>query len=149
MSDHSSFDHILVPVDFTEKNAAAIAVAKRLAVQSSARVSLLHVIESLEDAGDDDEIQRFMERMEARSSENLQQLLDRFADCDLEVTTATMINHRSKGIVLYAVENAVDLIVMGSHPIDPAAVRDSWATISYQVSLLCPCSILLIKPTID
>jgi nucleotide-binding universal stress UspA family protein len=145
----SSFDHILVPVDFTEKNAAAIAVAKRLAQQSSARVSLLHVIESLEDAGDDDEIQKFMERMEARSSAQLQRLLDHFSDCDLEVTPATIIHHRSKGIVLYAVENAVDLIVMGSHPIDPAAVRDSWATISYQVSLLCPCSILLIKPEID
>jgi nucleotide-binding universal stress UspA family protein len=145
----SSFDHILVPVDFTEKNAAAIAVAKRLAVQSVARVSLLHVIESLEDAGDDDEIQKFMERMKTKSSENLERLLDQFADCDLEVTSATMINHRSKGIVLYAVENAVDLIVMGSHPIDPSKVRDSWATISYQVSLLCPCSILLIKPAND
>jgi nucleotide-binding universal stress UspA family protein len=149
MSVQSSFDHILVPVDFTEKNAAAITVAKRLAVQSSARVSLLHVIESLEDAGDDEEIQKFMERMEARSSDHLQRLLEQFADCDLEVTPATMINHRSQGIVLYAVENAVDLIVMGSHPIDPSAIRDSWATISYQVSLLCPCSILLIKPTID
>ncbi len=145
----SSFDHILVPVDFTEKNAAAIAVAKRLAAQSSARVSLLHVIESLEDAGDDEEIQKFMERMAAKSSENLERLLEQFADSDLEVASATMINHRSKGIVLYAVENAVDLIVMGSHPIDPSAVRESWATISYQVSLLCPCSILLIKPTND
>lgn len=145
----SSFDHILVPVDFTEKNAAAIDVAKRLAAQSSARVSLLHVIESLEDAGDDEEIQKFMERMAAKSRENLERLLEPFADCDFEVTSATMINHRSKGIVLYAVENAVDLIVMGSHPIDPSAIRESWATISYQVSLLCPCSILLIKPTND
>ena len=142
-----TFDHILVPVDFTDKNDAAIEVARGLAEQNSSRITLLHVIESLEAAGDDEEINKFLQRMEAKSNQQLSKLLDRFQDSELEVQAETVINHRSQGIVLYAVESGVDLIVMSSHPIKPDAHRDDWATISYQVSLLCPCSFMLIKPS--
>ncbi len=140
----TTFDHILVPVDFTAKNDAAIEIAKRLALQDKSRVSLLHVIESL-DFSDDEEIKQFLDKMEKRSSEQLQLLLERFQDCDLEVTVETAINNRSRGVVLYAMENEVDLIVMNSHRIDPNVKHDHWATISYQVSLVCPCSIMLVK----
>ncbi len=150
MSDTSpgmqeSFDHILVPVDFTKKNERAIEIAKRLATEHSARVSLLHVIESL-DFPEDEEVQQFLNKMEARSNQQLAQLKDRFGGNDLEVSSETVIHNRAGGIVLYALENGVDLIVMSSHKIEPGATRDDWATISYQVSLACPCSIMLVKP---
>ncbi len=44
----SLFSHILVSVDFTEKNHAALRAAKQLAHQNQARVTLLHVIETIE-----------------------------------------------------------------------------------------------------
>jgi nucleotide-binding universal stress UspA family protein len=138
------FNHILVPVDFTKKNRAAIAAAGQLARQSDARISLLHVIEFI-DFPDDDEISVFYDKLQKRSEAELDKLLTMFTDDEFDVTVDTVINHRSKGIVLYAADNDVDLIVMSSHPIDPAKRGDGWGTISYQVSALCHCSIMLIK----
>ena len=138
------FNHILVPVDFTEKNLAAIAAAGQLARQCDARVSLLHVIECI-DFPDDDEIASFYEKLRERSENELDKLLELFSKEDFDVTVETMINNRVKGIVLYAAQNDVDLIVMSSHPIDPSIRSDGWGTISYQVSALCHCSIMLVK----
>ncbi len=41
------FQHILVPLDFTEKNLAALNIAFDLAIANHARVTLLHIIEPL------------------------------------------------------------------------------------------------------
>jgi nucleotide-binding universal stress UspA family protein len=138
------FDHILVPVDFTDKNRAAIALAQQLARQSDSRITLLHVIEFI-DFPDDDELSNFYEKLQARSEKELDNLLELFADGDLDVTVETVINHRCKGIVMYAVDNDVDLIVMSSHPIQPNQRSGGLATISYQVSAVCHCSIVLVK----
>ena len=139
------FNHILVPVDFTEKNRAAIVAARQLASQSDARISLLHVIEFIDFPEGDDEISSFYDKLRTRSEKELDHLLESFADDDMDVTVETIINNRAKGIVLYASDNDVDLIVMSSHPIDPGQRSDGWATISYQVSALCHCSIMLVK----
>lgn len=136
-------DHILVPVDFTDKNRTAIEIAQQLAAQSGGRITLLHVIEFI-DFPDDDEIASFYEKLQKRSEQELDKLLSLFGQTDIDVTVDTVINRRSKGIVLYAMENDVDLIVMTSHPIDPSH-HQGWATISYQVSAMCPCSVMLIK----
>ena len=139
------FHHILVPVDFTEKNRAAVELAQQLARQSDARVSLLHVIEFIDFPEDDEEISNFYDKLQARSEKELDNLLEMFTDDDLDVIVETIINHRCKGIVLYAVDNDVDLIVMSSHPIAPDQRGGGLATISYQVSAVCNCSIVLVK----
>ena len=137
-------DHILVPVDFTNKNEEAVRVAQQLAKQNHARVTLLHVIESI-DFPEDDEISSFYSRLESRAANEMDKLLALFSDQDLDVSVETVINSRCQGIVLYAVDNAVDLIVMNSHPIRDRKDRHGLATISYQVSVLCPCSVMLVK----
>ena len=71
----SVFNHILVPVDFTEKNLPAIAAATQLAQQSDARITLLHVIEFI-DFPDDDEIATFYDKLRERSEEELETLSD-------------------------------------------------------------------------
>ncbi len=68
-----------------------------------------------------------------------------FKDGSLDVSVETIINNRAKGIALYAAENDVDLIVMSSHPVSPEKRGHGWTTISYQVSAICQCSILLVK----
>ena len=138
------FNHILVPVDFTEKNKTAIAAAQELARQSAARITLLHVIEFI-DFPDDDEISSFYEKLQLRSQRELDNLLALFKDSSLDVSVETIINNRAKGIALYAAENDVDLIVMSSHPVSPEIRGHGWTTISYQVSAICQCSILLVK----
>ncbi len=138
------FNHILVPVDFTEKNKTAIAAAQELAQQSASRITLLHVIESI-DFPEDDEISSFYEKLQRRSEQELDDLLQLFNDDNLDVSVETIINNRVQGIALFAAENDVDLIVMSSHPIVPEKRGQGWTTISYQVSAICHCSIMLVK----
>ena len=142
------FNHILVPVDFSEKNQVAIAAAQELAKLSAARVSLLHVIEFI-DFPDDEEISNFYEKLKSRSEQELDKLLRLFTENKLDVSVETIINNRVKGIAVYAAENEVDLIVMSSHPIDPEKRHSGWTTISYQVSAICHCSIMLVKQAVS
>jgi universal stress protein A len=138
------FHHILVPVDFTAKNQAAIEIACQFAHQHDARLTLLHVIEFI-DFPDDEELSGFYDKLRSRSEHELEKLVASLGNQSLDVTVDTIINHRSKGIVLYAADNDVDLIVMSSHPFDPDHPGEGWGTISYQVSALCRCSVLLVK----
>jgi universal stress protein A len=141
---NSLFQHVLVPVDFTDKNLPAIDVARQLARQNGAKLTLLHVIEFI-DFPVDDEITGFYEKLRARSDQEMDKLLALFNGEEFDVGVDTIINHRSKGIALYAAENEVDLIVMSSHPFDPKQPTEGLGTISYQVSAVCQCSIMLVK----
>lgn len=136
------FQHILVPVDFTPKNQAALSAAEQLARQNGARLTLLHVIEFI-DFPDDDEISEFYDKLRERSSGELDKLVHSL-NSNVDVAVETIVSHRSRGIISYAIENQVDLIVMSSHPIDLER-RAGWGTISYQVSALCQCPIMLVK----
>lgn len=44
------FQHILVPLDFTPKNQEALDVARELAVADEARITLLHIVQSISTA---------------------------------------------------------------------------------------------------
>ena len=138
------FNHILVPVDFSEKNKVAIAAAQELASLYNARVSLLHVIEFI-DFPDDDEITSFYEKLKVRSEQELDKMLELFTDDTLDISVETIINNRVKGIALYAAENDVDLIVMSSHKVDLNEAPKGWGSLSHKVSILCPCAVLLVK----
>lgn len=58
------FVKILVSVDFTPKNEAALEVAVELARRSGGEITLLHVIETL--ALPEEEVRDFYERLEAQ-----------------------------------------------------------------------------------
>jgi universal stress protein A len=38
-----------------------------------------------------------------------------------------------------------DLIVLASHPVNPAMLGRDWGTISYKVGILAQCAVLLVK----
>lgn len=140
----SRFGHILIPLDFTEKNQAALDVGFELAVTNQARVTLLHVIETI-DLPDDPEVEQFVNHLRERADRELEFRAQRFADAKLPVEWKIRIGKRSREIVEYEAEHAIDLIVLSSHPIDPENPRASLATLSYQVAILSPCPVLLVK----
>ncbi|MGQ0633190.1 MAG: universal stress protein [Planctomycetaceae bacterium] len=138
------FRHLLVPLDFTDKNQAAVDVAFDIAAQNNARVTLLHVIETI--AGPDDaELKEFYDRLQERAESELEVRAQRFVQAKLPVDQKIRFGRRSPEIVQDAHERNVDLIIMSSHPIDPDQPVQSWSTVSYQVSILCRCPILLVK----
>lgn len=138
------FRHILVPVDFTEKNRAAIDVAITLAHTAQATVTLLHIIEQL--FTDDDEIDEFYERLETRAMSELDALAQQVIDAGFAVQRKVRYGKRGPGIVDFATEDPqCDLIVMNARPVDQEHPESGLGAISFQVSLLCHCPVLLVK----
>jgi nucleotide-binding universal stress UspA family protein len=130
-------------LDFTEKNVGALDVAFEIAAQNKARTTLLHVIEPI--AGDDDELREFFKKLETRAASELESRSQRFAQAGLAVDQKIRFGRRAYEIVQDALDRQVDLLVLSSHPIDPARPLQSWNTVSYQVSVLCHCPVLLVK----
>lgn len=137
------FHHLLVPLDFTEKNAAALEIAFEIAAHNQARVTLLHVVEEI--AEEDEEMRNFVERLRVRATTELERISQRFADAKLEVEAKVRVGHRLQEIIRDATERHADLIVMSSHRVDPGDPFKSWNTLSYQVSVACQSPILLVK----
>jgi universal stress protein A len=138
------FRHILIPLDFTEKNLAALNIAFDLAVVNHAKVKLLHVVEQIR--GDvDAELAQFYERLRTRAESELESLTQRFDEAGIAVDRKIRIGHRLHEIVADSTEREADLIVMSSHKPDLTKPLQTWATLSYQVSVLCPCPVLLVK----
>ena len=53
--------------------------------------------------------------------------------------------HRTAEIIGYDQEHDVDLIVLRSHVLDGANIAGGFGTLSHQVALLAPCSVLLVR----
>jgi nucleotide-binding universal stress UspA family protein len=138
------FRRILVPVDLTEKSMAAVDVAFELAKQSKADVTLLHVIETIEHVTFD-EMKGLYKRLENSARKGLEEFSERFKTARLNVDAAVTYGHRTRGIVSFAIDNKCDLIILASHRIDPDRPGHEWTTISYGVSILAPCAVLLVK----
>ncbi|MCA9063381.1 MAG: universal stress protein [Planctomycetaceae bacterium] len=141
------FRNILLPLDFTPKNQMAMEVAFEMAVREPAAVTLLHVIETIHDpqTEPDDELQQFYSRLESRAEDELEYRARRFEEAGVRVFRRIRFGPRPGEIVRFADEHTIDLIVMSSHAVDRDHPATSLATISYQVSVLCSCPIMLVK----
>jgi len=141
------FHHILIPVDAVPQDNSAIDIAFEMAVENKARVSLLHVIQTISTGDDspDAETQQFYDRVQQRLKVDMERLSQRFADAELAVEAKIRVGDRLQEIVGFAGTHNVDLIVMLSHRIDPNKLAETWGTLSYKVSVMCECPILLVK----
>ena len=138
------FNHILVPLDFTRKNGVALGVALTLAKQNEARVTLMHVIETIEYA-DDSSIAMFYENLKKRARGKMSKCVARFEKANIPVTQKIVMGKTARGIVSYAMRKNVDLVVLSSHKVKLNEAPKGWATLSYQVSILCQCPVMLVK----
>jgi nucleotide-binding universal stress UspA family protein len=117
------FKHILVPIDLSDRNARTLATALELARQNGARVTLLHVIHGLAGVG---RLQGFYRRLVKTSRRELDRVAKRFASQGVSVSAEVCIEEPAREIVRAAAKNKVDLMVMGSHKVNPARGR-GWA----------------------
>lgn len=138
------FEHILVPLDFSERNRQALEIAIQLAQLGHGRVSLLHVIKliagsSFEDFAD------FYEKLESEAHEKMTALVAEFQSTTTPITMHVLVGHRVREIINMAADQQIDLIIMNSHKVDVQNPDEGWGTISYKVGILAPCPILLVK----
>ncbi|MBT4161263.1 MAG: universal stress protein [Gammaproteobacteria bacterium] len=140
----SKFQHILIPLDFTERNDTVLQAARDIVKETQARVSLIHVIEPIDD-GDDAETQTFTQRLSNEAEEHLRERASTFDDLDTTVICENRVGKRNVEVVSYAIDQHVDLILLNSHLITPETPERNTVSLSYQIALLAPCAVLLLK----
>jgi nucleotide-binding universal stress UspA family protein len=138
------FSHLLVPLDFTEKDEAAVTIAIETARRDGAEVTLLHVIETI-DHMDFDEMSDFYQRLEARAAAKLAVLVDRCSSAGVRGRFEIVFGKRAQAILEHAMGSATDLIVLSSHRVDRDHPALGLGTISYQVAIVARCPVLLVK----
>lgn len=140
------FQNILVPVDFTLKNEAALTAAMDLArgAGGEVKVTLLHVIEIIEHV-EFDELADFYRGLETRAAAKLYGMEERFRQAVVPVYHEIVYGKRAETIVHHAEERGVDLIVLSSHKVDRDHPALGIGTLSYRVAIVARCPVLLVK----
>lgn len=142
------FRKILLPVDFTDKNEAALAAALQTAShqepEQRGEVELLHVIETIEHIGFD-EMSAFYRGLETRASAKLFAMEERFKAAGIPVHHEILYGKRAETVVRHAEERGTDLIVLSSHRVDRDHPALGWGTISYRIAIVARCPVLLVK----
>jgi nucleotide-binding universal stress UspA family protein len=138
------FHRIMVPMDLTNRNIPALEIAMKMALQNRASVTLLHVIETLEDSSFD-EFNKFYQRLEKQARDKLNRLAEEFVEKGVVIHEEVIYGKRAEEIVKHALEHQIDLIVMTSHKIDLKNPAQGWGSISYKVGILSQCPVLLVK----
>ena len=138
------FRRILVPVDFSKRNLRALRAAAKVATESPAEVTLLHVIERL--GGDEfGALESFYRKLEAAARARMKELLPAVQGQRLKVHAEIVYGKPVVEILRFAQANRADLIVMSSHKLPLRRSGESWGTISYKVGVLSRCPVLLVK----
>ena len=138
------FKNILVPSDLTERNQKAIDIAFNMAQANHALVTLLHVIETVEEF-DSEDFKKFYSQLGARAGKKMDELIAGRGREGLTIDKQIVYGKRVYEILNFAVAHAVDLIIMSSHKLDPENAAEGWGTISFKVGVLSHCPVMLVK----
>jgi nucleotide-binding universal stress UspA family protein len=139
------FRKLLVPVDFTEKNEAALGSAVEIASGSEgAQVTLLHVIETIEHI-EFEEMADFYRGLEARAAAKLFQMEEKLRTSSVRARHEVVYGKRAETIVRYAEEHETDLMILSSHKVDRDHPALGLGTISYKIAIVARCPVLLVK----
>ena len=139
------FHKILIPLDFTEKNEAALRIALETAAPGAdTEVVLLHVIETIEHI-EPEEMGGFYRSLEARAAAKMFALEERFKQAGIPVRHEVLLGKRAETIVRYAEDHGTDLILLSSHKVDRQHPALGIGTLSYRVAIVANCPVLLVK----
>jgi nucleotide-binding universal stress UspA family protein len=138
------FKRILAPVDFTSNNDAALEAAVELAKDAEGEVTLLHVIETIESIPHE-ELADFYAMLEERAEARLAALAARHARGGTPLDAQILYGKPVPNIVQFVLARQIDLVILSSHPIDLDQPQKGFGSVSHQVSIFCPCAVLLVK----
>jgi nucleotide-binding universal stress UspA family protein len=139
------YEKILIPVDLSSANEAVFSQALQLARPETTDVILLHVIETLQD-DEPGEMDDFYDELRAEADTKMTSWAAEIAEHGFEVEATITYGERGPEITRVAEENDVDLIVQRSHRISREDDQTSVGTVSHQVAVFAPCSVLLVRP---
>jgi nucleotide-binding universal stress UspA family protein len=135
------FQRILVPTDLTDGSRRALDLALALASPDGAEVTLFHVVERIPNL-DDRELRTFYDQLERDARLRLHTLAGgAHSPGRVEIVQTIVFGRRAEEIVRAAEDGNSDLVIL-QHAEDEKPLLGS---ISYKVSVLAPCSVLLLK----
>jgi nucleotide-binding universal stress UspA family protein len=138
------FKRILLPVDLSDKHQRAIDTAADLANQSGGEVILLHVIETIASLPLEEE-RAFYHRLEKSAREHLAKLTAALKQRRVVCRAEVLLGNRGPEVVRHSAESGIDLIIVTAPRIDPKNLATGWASLSWKISLLAGCPVLLVK----
>jgi universal stress protein A len=144
------FQRILLPTDFSEHSAAATICACQLAGRLGAELHILHVLESHATAtpqfGMGMVLPSRAHESKAAAEKMLAGVLDPHWAEGRTVIQAVTEGSPSDGIIRYAREHSIDLIIMSTHGRSGLA-HVLVGSVSESVLRKAPCPVLTVRPT--
>ncbi|PSQ96933.1 MAG: hypothetical protein BRD55_04645 [Bacteroidetes bacterium SW_9_63_38] len=139
------YDTILIPVDLSSANDAVFSKARALGDPDRTKVILFHVIETLQD-DNPGEMDDFYEELREEADTKMTEWAADVAEDGFEVHASITYGERAPEVIRAAGEHDVDLIVQRSHKIDPEDEDPNVGSVSHQIAIFAPCSVLLVRP---
>jgi nucleotide-binding universal stress UspA family protein len=136
--------NVLVPLDVGRPNPQVLAMARTLAEQSGALITVLHVIQRI-DGLTAAETRRFYDRLARTARRKMEAVARRLTSPKVDARALVVIGDPPQEIVRQVATGGADMIVMNSHRVEPGGRGRGLGTTSYKVALLCPCPVLLVK----
>lgn len=138
------YDTILIPVDMSSSNEHILQEAEQLGTPDQTRVILLHVIETLQDE-EPGEMDDFYEELESEAEEKMETWADEMAEEGFDVESMITFGESGPEITRTAEEEEAELVIMRSHKINRDDPDSRVGTVSHQVAVFAPCSVLLVR----
>jgi nucleotide-binding universal stress UspA family protein len=141
--------HVLVPTDFSETSDVALKYGKAFAAAFGATLHIVHIIE--EPYGQPWAVEAYGFSLAALQDEWIKEAksrMDKILSEDerksMTAVTTTVLGHPVMEILRYAKENAVDLIVMGTHGRGPLG-HVVMGSVAERVVRKSPCPVLTVR----
>jgi len=109
------YDRILVPTDGSPAAEAAVEQAVSLARQYGATIHALYVVDSSAYSTLEAGAEVVIDSLETEGERAVEEIATAAEEAGVDVTTAVTTGTAYRGILSYADEHGVDLIVMGTH----------------------------------
>jgi nucleotide-binding universal stress UspA family protein len=138
------FRHVLVPLDLSVDGGRPVRVAAAVAASHRSRLTLLHVIQRIEGIPAA-ELREFYAKLDATARRRLAALGRRLGGRVRAVRCEVIVGDPAADIARFAARRRMDLIVMGSHRVEPGRPGRGLGTTSYKTAILCRCPVLLVK----
>jgi nucleotide-binding universal stress UspA family protein len=135
------FRELLIPVDLSDHNSIAFAALRDVAAPG-ASVELLHVIEQITREADP-EVAAFYRALERKAREKLERWCEALRKDGFAARTHVCVGRRGAEVLRRASESRCEVILMASHAI--TGPEAPLGTLSHQIAMLAPCSVLLVR----
>lgn len=138
------FSNILLPTDLRASPSAAVDTASELAGTFRSNMHLVHVIELLRDTPFD-ELKEFYHELETSARAKLSEISRKLESKGISAKSHILYGVRLQELTRFITDKGIDLVVLQSHQIDMQQPFEGWGTLSYKLSMLAPCPVLLVK----